>query len=221
MATSGTSTFNLDIAELIEEAYEIAGDEARSGYDMRTARRSLNLLLSEWGNRGLNLWTIDADTASVAAGTSSVTLSSDTLDVLDVVWRTGSGSSQTDRTLDRVSVKQWAKIINKNLQSDPSQFWVNRVSPPVMNIWPVPSTAGSIVYYRMRRMEDAGIYSNTVDVPHRMLPALAHGLAYYLAIKKKDLFDRVPMIKAEYDRQFMLAAEEDRERASLFLRPGW
>lgn len=219
MATSGTATFDLDAIDIIEEAYEMAGMEARSGYDMRTARRSLNLLMAEWSNRGLNLWTIDSQTASFAAGVGTATLAADTIDVLDVVWRTGSGSSQQDRMIDRVSVKQWAQITAKNQTGLPAQYWVNRTVPPVISIWPLPASAGSIVYYRLRRIEDAGEYSNTMDVPSRFLPAMTAGLAYYLSIKRPELAERIPMLQAEYERQFRLAAEEDRERASLFLRP--
>lgn len=220
MATSGTTAFDLDILEIIEEAFEMVGKEVRSGYDLKTARRSLNLLMREWSNRGINFWTISEKTESVSANATTITLDSDTVDVLDASWRTGTGTSQADRPLTRVDVKSWSHIVNKNqTSSEPSQFWVNRLATPVMHIWPVPSSAGTLLYYAIRRIQDVGVYGNTMDVPPRFLPALTSGLAYYLAIKTPDAADRIAMIQAEYERQFTLAAEEDRERASLFLTP--
>lgn len=222
MTTSGTTTFQntFDILEIIEEAYEIIGKELRSGYDLKTARRSLNLLTKEWGNRGINFWTIAETSTAVAANTSSVTLNSSTLDVLDAVWRTGSGASQSDRMLTRMSVTDWSETANKNNTGQPSRYWVNRTEPATMQLWPVPSAAGTLVYWRLRRMEDVGAYSNTMDVPPRFLPALTTGLAYYLALKNTGATERLPLIQAEYERQFNLAAEEDRDRTSLFLVPG-
>lgn len=222
MATSGTTTFHstFDILEIIEEAYEIVGKEVRSGYDLKTARRSLGLLTTEWGNRGINFWTIGESTSAVAANTSQITLASDTIDILDAVWRTGTGSSQNDRIMTRMSVTDWAETANKNQTSVPSRFWTNRTEPITMQIWPVPVSAGTLVYWRLRRMQDAGVYTNTMDVPPRFLPALTTGLAYYLALKNPAATERLPLIQGEYERQFQLAADEDRDRTSLFLVPG-
>ena len=221
MATSGTVTFNLDVVDLIEEAYEQVGKEMRGGYDLKTARRSLDLLTKEWANRGINLWTIDSVSTAVTALDSDITLEADTIDVLDAVWRTGTGTSQSDRIMTRMSVSEWAQTANKNTQSTPSRYWINRLgAAPVLQMWPVPSEAGTLVYWRMRMMEDAGAYTNTMDIPTRFLPAMASGLAYYLAIKTVGADNRIPTLQAEYERQFRLATEEDRERASLRLVPG-
>lgn len=220
MASSGVTTFNLDVVELIEEAYERVGTEARTGYDMRTARRSLNLLVNEWANRGVNLWTVEEVTTSVAAAVASVNLSTSTIDVLDVSWRTGTGVSQTDRKLTRSNSRQWASIVNKSTEAEPTQFWLSRTTTPVLHLWPIPDAEGTLVYYRMRRIEDAAAFGNTMDMPSRFLPALTAGLAYYLAMKVPSAAQRLPMLQAEYERQYSMAAEEDRDRSSMFLRPG-
>jgi len=219
MATSGTATFDLDIADLIEEAYERAGTEVRSGYDLRTARRSLNLLSNEWSNRGVNFWTIEETTVAVTASDSDIVLESDTIDVLDASWRTGTGTDQQDRILTRMSVNEWNATANKNTTSLPSRYWINRTLTPTMYLWPVPVDAGTLVYYKMRRIEDSGAYTNTFDIPPRFLPALVSGLAFYLAQKKPELVNRLSFLKQEYEEQYRLASEEDRERASLRLVP--
>lgn len=220
MATSGTATFTLDLLDIIEESFERVGAAVSHGFALKTARRSLDLLTKEWANRGINFWTIAESTEAIAAADTSSTLDPDTIDVLDVVWRTGSGSSQNDRSMTRISVSEWASIANKNSTGQPSQFWINRLATgPVMHIWPVPVEAGTLVYWKLRRIEDAGAYTNNMDIPPRFLPALVSGLAYYLAIKSPGAMDRVPMLQAEYERQFQLASEEDRERASLWLVP--
>lgn len=219
MATSGTASFNPDIIEIIEEAYELVGKELRSGYDLKTARRSLNLLAQEWANRGINFWTIEQISVAVAASATSVTLEADTVDILDATWRTGSGASQNDRILSRMSMHEWSHIANKNQTGSPNQYWVNRTLTPTAYIWPVPSTAGTLVYYKIRRIEDTGAYSNTFDLPSRFLPALVAGLAYYLAIKTPEAADRISFLKQHYEEQYAMAADEDRERASLKLVP--
>lgn len=221
MATSGTTAFNLDIIEIIEDAYEQVGKEVRGGYDVKTARRSLDLLTKEWANRGINFWTIEEAQAPILAGQQTLTLDGDTIDTLDAVWRTLTGVAQFDRTLTRISVKEWAQMTNKNMPSQPNRFWINRTVPPVMTIWPVPIDDGTVVYWKLRRIEDSGSYTNNMDVPSRFLPAMVSGLAYYLAIKTVGADNRIPILQAEYERQYKLAADEDRERASLFLTPGW
>ena len=219
MATSGTNNFNLDLTEIIEDAYERIGTEARGGYELRTARRSLDLLMREWANRGVNFWTIEQGSASVTAGTNTVALGETTIDVFDVVWRTGSGDNQFDRILERMSVLEWAETANKNMSAYPTRYWVNRLASPVMILWPIAPEDGTIVYWRMREIEDSGVYSNNMDVPRRFLPAMTAGLAYQLAMKNPAAEGRIPMLQAEYERQFGLAADEDRERASVFLVP--
>lgn len=220
MATSGTTAFTLDILDIIEEAYEMVGIEARNGYDIKTARRSLDLLMREWGNRGINFWTVKEATETVVASTASFALDADTIDILDAVWRTGTGSTQQDRTMTRMSMPEWASTANKNLPGSPSKFWVNRIgAAPMAYIWPVPTEPGEFVYWKLRSIEDTGTYVNTMDIPARFLTALTTGLAYYLAMKSPNAMDRIPLLQTEYERQYNLAAEEDRERASLWLVP--
>lgn len=219
MATSGAATFNPDIIDLIEEAYEMVGIEVRGGYDLRTARRSIDMLMREWGNRGINMWTLDQFAVPVNAGSDIVDLPSETVDVLDAAWRTGDGIAQQDQTLSRLGGSQWAQITNKNEQGTPGQYYVHRTYPPKLRIWPTPTEAGTFVCWGIRSIHDAGKYTNTMDVPPRFLPALTAGLAYFLAIKSPNAVDRIPMLQQEYERQWTLAAEEDRDRSSFFMVP--
>lgn len=219
MATSGTTAFNPNIIELLEEAYERAGLEMRSGYDLKTGIRSFNFLMAEWANRGLNLWTITEGTASLVTGDNSVDINN-VVDLIDFALRTGSGSSQTDYRLERISVPQWAAITNKNLTGRPTQIYIERLADTSrVKVWPVPSQDYTLVYWALARIEDAGAGSNTADMPFRFIPALVSGLAYHIATKKPAAMQRVPFLKEEYERQFQLAAEEDRDRSSVFLVP--
>lgn len=222
MTTSGTTAFNLDFAEIAEEAWERAGREMRSGYDLRTARRSMNLLTIEWQNRGLNMWTFEQGTQVLTPGTATYTLPADTIDLLDHVIRTGSGTTQADLAISRISVSTYATIPNKNNTGRPIQLYVQRLrDAPQVTVWPVPDTTQpyTLVYWRMRRIQDAGNGVETSDVQFRFLPCLVAGLAYYIAMKDPALMERVPMLKAVYDEQFDLAAGEDREKASMRLTP--
>lgn len=220
MASSGTTAFNIDLLNIIEEAYEMVGVEARNGYDIKTARRSLDLLMREWGNRGINFWTIKEVDVSVTAGTNVLTLESDTIDILDCAWRqTDISGAIQDRTMTRMGLDEWVTISNKQQTSLPSRFYVARVVPPTVTIWPVPTSDGTFVYWKMRSIEDTGNYTNTMDIPPRFLPAMTSGLAYYLAIKTPNAVQRIPFLQQEYERQFGLAEGEDRERASLWLVP--
>jgi hypothetical protein len=220
MATSGTFTpdSTFDILTIIEEAYERIGKEVRSGYEIKSARRSLDLITKEWSNKGVNLWTIEEYQESVAADATSFALQTDYIDVIEAVWRTGSGTDQLDRVMTRISVREWAHIANKNTTSPPTEFWIHRTNTPTFNFWPKANAAGTIVYWAMRHLEDAGDYTNTMDIPPRFLPALTAGLAYYLAMKAGDM-ERIPLLKADYNEQWTFATEEDRERASLKLVP--
>lgn len=228
MATSGTATFNLDFTEIAEEAWERAGREMRSGYDLRTARRSMNLLTIEWQNRGINMWTIEEGTLNLVQGTATYDLPADTIDLLEHVVRTGAGniSTQSDLSISRISVSTYASIPNKLSQGRPIQLYIDRAQAnPTVTVWPVPDqgTEASpyylIKYWRMRRIEDAGSGVQTPDINFRFLPALVAGLACYIAQKVPELAQRVPMLQAEYDRQYDLAAQEDREKAPLRLVP--
>ena len=217
MATSGTTAFNMDFTEIAEEAWERAGREMRSGYDLRTARRSMNLLTIEWQNRGLNLWTIDSGTQTLTAGTYIYTLPADTIDLLDQVIRTNAGNSstQSDLTISRIGVTTFASIPNKLIRGRPIQVWVERLrDAPRINLWPVPDKSYSFVYWRLRRIEDAGNGIETADMNFRFLPCLVAGLAYNIAMKTPELSGRVQMLKADYDEQYNLAAGEDREKVS-------
>lgn len=216
MTTSGTSSFSLDVVELIEEAFERAGSEARSGNDFRTARRSLNLMQQEWSNRGLNLWTIESGTIELEAGVSTYALPADTIDLIEHVVRLDG----TDMPLRRISVSTYAQTANKAQAQRPTVIFVARTTAPTITLWPVPERSYTLVYWRLRRLQDASSATVSLDIPSRFLPAMVAGLAYYIAMKKPELGDRIPMLKGVYDEEFQRAADEDRDRASVFLRPG-
>jgi hypothetical protein len=298
MTTTGSTIFNLDLNNIIEEAFERCGDELRTGYNMRTARRSLNLLTIEWANRGINLWTIEQGLIPMVQGQITYALPVDTIDLLDSVIRTQTGVEQTDINISRISVSTYATIPNKNAQGRPIQVWIDRQSGdtgttgitlsgnisatattitlssvaglnyvgfikigtetigyneilgntlqncvrgventtaaphltgaavsirnlPNINVWPAPDQSNfyTYVYWRLRRVQDAGNGVNTQDIPFRMLPCLVAGLAYYLAMKLPNGLPRLEMLKAAYEEQWLLASSEDREKASLRLAP--
>ena len=234
MTTTATATFNLDLNDLVEEAFERAGSELRSGYDLRTARRSLNLLTIEWANRGINLWTIEQGQIPLITGQVTYPLPVDTIDLLDQVIRTnaGSASNQTDINISRISESTYSTIPNKLTQGRPIQVWINRqsgattptgVNAPTINVWPTPNAPDNqymFVYWRLRRINDAGDGVNTQDIPFRFLPAMVAGLAYYLSVKIQGTDpNRVMGLKADYEQQFSLASEEDREKASIRFVP--
>lgn len=223
MATSNSATFNMEFTDIAEEAFERAGREMRSGYDLKTARRSMNLLTIEWQNRGINMWTIDSGTIDLVQGQTQYPLPADTIDLLEHQVRTGSGNvaTQSDLNLSRISVSTYASIPNKLTQGRPIQLYVERLrDAPLVNVWPVPDTNDYKLYYwRMRRIEDAGSGAQTPDMNFRFFPCLVAGLAYYIAMKLPEMMDRVPMLKSVYDEQFALAAGEDREKASVRFVP--
>jgi hypothetical protein len=229
--TAATSDFNLDLNTIVEEAFERCGAELHSGYDLRTARRSLNLLLMEWANRGINLWTVEQGQQVLTYNQSTYNLPVDTVDLLDHVVRTGTGQNQVDINATRISGSVYSAIPNKNANGRPLQVWVNRqsgatdsanvVQYPQFVLWPVPDNTATytLVYWRLRRMQDAGDGINGQDVPFRMLPALVAGLAYQLAMKIPGAEARLPMLKQMYDEQWQLASEEDRDKSALRLVP--
>ena len=224
MATSGTATFNMDFTEIAEEAWERAGREMRSGYDLRTARRSMNLLTIEWQNRGINMWTIDSGTVNLEKGTATYNLPADTIDLLEQVIRTNDGNAvtQSDLNLSRITVSTYSSIPNKLSEGRPIQVYIDRgQANPSMTLWPIPDKSSTYVlnYWRMRRIEDAGSGIQTADVNFRFLPPLVAGLAYYVAMKDPELVDRLPMLKVAYEESYDLAAGEDREKASINLIP--
>lgn len=297
--TSGTSAFNLDLAELVEEAFERVGSEMRSGYDLRTARRSMNLLFADWANRGVNMWTFEQGTIPLTQGLNTYPLPTDTVDLLEHVIRTQANqtSTQADLTITRISVSTYATIPNKLQQARPIQVWIQRldgqISPtgatfvsqdtnaqtitlsttdglpplgylnigtetvyynyisgntlngvfraqngtpqttpaggtavyinnvPRVTVWPTPDAAQSyqFVYWRMRRIQDAGGGVNVADVPFRFVPCLVAGLAYYLALKVPGGVDRLMILKQQYDEAWELAAQEDHEKAAIRFVP--
>jgi hypothetical protein len=219
MATSGTTNFNLDIADLITEAYERCGMQVQAGYNLRTARRSLDLLFADWANRGLNLWTIEQRTLSLSTGVNTYNLPTDTVDVLSAVVRFSNQGVNTDITIDRISRAEYLNTPVKSQQARPAQYYVERTIQPKLYLYPTPdpSTTYTFVYYAIRRIQDAGDYTNTPDVNFRFLPCLAAGLAYYLALKKAP--ERITFLKQIYEEEFARAAAEDRERASVYLVP--
>jgi len=232
MIASGTSAFNLDLGELIEEAFERCGQELRSGYDFKTARRSLNLLTIEWANRGLNLWTIEQGVIPMVAGQINYSLPVDTIDLLDHVIRTGTGQTQVDLSMNRISASTYITIPNKNVTGRPLQVWIDRqtgadypttgIKYPAINVYPAPEQSNYyyFVYWRLRRIQDAGNGVNSQDIPFRLLNALVAGLAYYLSMKIGQLDpNRVGMLKADYEQQLDLADSEDREKASFHAVP--
>lgn len=234
--TTTTTSFNPTLNDLIEESFERCGLELRSGYDFRTARRSLNFLLTEWANRGINLWTIEQGQITLVQGTTTYDLPVDTVDLLEHVIRTfpSSIANQTDININRISISTYSTIPNKLTQGRPIQVWVNRRSGqttdgeilyPQINVWPSPDQGTEespyyyFVYWRLRRMYDAGNGANVEDIPFRFQNALVAGLAYMLSVKLPDALQRVPMLKQQYDEAWEMAAGEDREKAPDRLVP--
>jgi hypothetical protein len=225
MTTSGTTVFNPDLNEILEESFERCGAEARTGYDLRTARRSLNILLASWSNLGINLWTIDSGTINLVQGTNTYNLPDDTVDLIEHVIRTGAGnvSTQVDLTITRISVSTYSSIPNKLQQARPIQVWVNRQAPtPQIVIWPTPdgSQQYQFVYWRLRRLQDAGAGGTyTQDIPFRFIPPLISGLAYYLSMKIPGAMERMQVLKAQYDQDLELAMGEDRDKSAVRFVP--
>ena len=216
MATSGSRDFDLDVADIIEEAYERCGLEVRTGYDAKTARRSLNLMFAEWANRGINLWTVKQGTQSLTAGTATYTFDATFTDLLEVVLR----RDGTDFDLNRISRGEYLSIPNKATQGRPSQYYYNRRTIPQINLWATPdSSSDTLVYYYIQRIEDADALVNTTDAPFRFLPCIISGLSYYLAIKRAP--DRIQLLKSIYEEEFQRAADEDEDRVPLKLQPSF
>lgn len=223
MATSGVSNFNLDLTEIVEEAFERVGSEMRTGYDLRTARRSMNLMFADWANRGLNMFTYEQGSINLIPGQATYNLPEDTVDLLEHVIRTGAGSSSTqaDLTITRISVSTYATIPNKLQQARPIQVWIERLNTPRITVWPVPDDSQPyvFVYWRLKRIQNAGEGVNTMDMPFRFLPCMVAGLAYYLSLKVPGGTERLGILKQQYDEAWQLAADEDREKAAIRFVP--
>jgi hypothetical protein len=214
MTTSGSRDFNMDVGEIIEEAFERCGLEVRTGYDARTARRSLNIMFADWANRGLNLWTVKQGTVTLTQGQAQETLTADVVDILEVVLR----RSGTDYEVERISRGEYATLPNKSTQGRPSQFYFDRQIDPIINLWSVPeNSTDQLIYYYVQRIQDADALVNTTDMPFRFYPCMVAGLAYYLSMKRAP--DRVQLLKSVYEEEFQRAADEDEGRTPLKLQP--
>ena len=216
MATSGTTSFNITIDEAIEEAYERCGVRTNSGHDIKSARRSLNLLFSEWGNRGINLWKVKSETLTLVNGTATYNTPSDCNDVLEAVVTTTGGTQQT---LTKISRSEYIAIPNKTDTGTPSQYYVDRQLTPTISLYLAPDTSAvtNIFYYYLARIQDAGAYSNTTDMPFRFYPCMVSGLAFYLS--QKIALDRVQMLKMLYEDELKRALDEDGQRTSVYITP--
>ena len=217
MATSGTTDFNLSIDDLVEEAFERCGMRATSGYQLNSARRSLNLLFLDWANRGLNLWTIEQATYTLTQGVKEITLPTDTVNVLEAIIRQNSQGINSDVYIERISREDYLNVPDKTSEARPAQFYVQRANPTKVFFYPAADQTYTFVYYRIRRIQDAGTYTNTADINFRFLPCLASGLAYQLSLKFAP--DRTAALKAIYEEDFNRAAMEDRDTASVQFVP--
>ena len=218
MALSGSTDFQPNVAEFVEEAFERCGLELRTGYDLKTARRSINLMLAEWANRGLNQWTVEQATQTVTEGTNDYSLNSNVIDILDCSLRRTVSGTTTDLQMSRISRSEYLNIPNKASQSRPSQFFLDKLTTPVLKIWPAPENSTDIlVFNKLVRMDDADAGTNTMDMPFRFYPCFAAGLAYYISMKKAP--DRTGMLKQVYEEEFERAMSQDEDRASFRIAP--
>ena len=218
MATSGSSDFEPDVAEYIEEAFERCGLEYRTGYDGVTARRSLNLLFADWANRGLKLWTVTYSVTTLSKSDQFLDLTATTIDVLDVVLRRTENSEVTDIQMNQISRSAYWNIPNKDTEARPSQWFLDKQITPRLYIWPAAeNSTDKVIINRLVRIEDADAGVNTVNVPFRFYPCLSAGLAYYIALKRAP--DRVQILKGIYEEEFARAADQDESRASLMVAP--
>jgi|TARA_B110000285_G_scaffold225216_1_gene283115 hypothetical protein len=214
MTVSGSKNFELDVAEYIEEAFERCGLEARTGYDLKTAKRSMNILFADWANRGINQWTIAQRSFTVTDNDGQYDLSADVIDILSLVIQRDS----TDYSLDRISRDAYLNIPTKTTQSRPTQYFLDRQITPNLKLWPLPENSTDVIFYdALIRLDDADSFVDTIQVPFRFYPALAAGLAYYIAVKKAP--DRIPLLKPMYEEELGRAMEEDRDRSSFQVAP--
>ena len=214
MATSGTQSFSLNVADVVEEAYELIGLEMRTGYDARKARRSLNIMFQDWANRGINLWKVAQVSQTMTAGTAQYAMNAYDLDVLEAVIR----RSGSDYSMERITREDYLNIPQKSQTGRPTQIYVERTATPSLYVWPTPeNSTDTLITYRVQRIEDANTLTNDLDVPSRFIPCMVSGLAYYMALKNAP--DRAQMMKMIYEEDFARAANEDTERGSIRIRP--
>jgi len=221
MATSGTTTFNLDIDEVIEEAYERCGIRNTKGYDLRSSRRSLNLLFSEWGNRGVHLWKVELKNQALTAGTITYDTPSDCSDVLEAYVSTTNAitTSTQDVSLTKINRSAYAALPNKGQTGQPSQYFVDRQITPTISLYLAPdaNTYTFLKYYYMQRIQDAGAYTNQTDLPYRFFPCMVSGLAFYLS--QKFAPERIEALRLYYEDELSRALQEDGQRTSLYISP--
>ncbi len=218
MATSGTRTFSLDVATAIEEAYELAGLEARTSYDAVTARRSLNIMFADWSNRGIQMWNIAKITTTLTEGTSEYTINAYDIDILDAYIQTTVSDTVTDYTIDRIDRNEFVGIPNKATKARPTEYWLERLKTPVIHLYPTPeNSTDKLIYYVWRRIEDADASIQDIDIPSRFMPCLVSGLAYYLCLKKNT--QKLPIIKQQYEQDLLNALKYDEDRSPLRLVP--
>jgi hypothetical protein len=218
MALSGSTNFEPNVTEFVEEAFERCGIELRTGYDLKTAKRSINLMLAEWANRGLNQWTIEQTTQALTEGTSNYSLDTNVIDILDMSLRRTTNSQTTDTSMNRISRSEYLNIPTKDTKSRPSQFFFDKLTTPVIKVWPSPENSTDVlVFNKIVRMDDADTAINTMDIPFRFYPCFAAGLAYYISQKRAP--ERTAVLKAAYEEEFRRAADQDEDRASFRIKP--
>ena len=218
MTTSNSTDFEPNVTEFVEEAFERCGLELRTGYDLVSAKRSINLMLAEWANRGLNQWTIGEGTQTVTKDTLNYTLDSNVIDILDCSIRRTNGSVTTDLSMTRLSRSEYLNIPVKSTTGRPTQFFLDKQNSPVLKIWPAPENSTDVlVFNKIVRMDDADTALNTMDMPFRFYPCFAAGLAYYISIKKAP--ERVVMLKQMYEEEFERALSQDEDRSSFRIAP--
>ena len=223
MATSSSKDFELDVADYVEEAFERCGIELRTGYDLKNANRSLNLMLAEWANRGLNQWTIAEKTVAMVKDTETYNIDSSNatapIDVLDVFIRETVSSETTDLPMTRLSRAEYSNIATKSTTGKPNQFFINKQITPTINVWPTPDKSSTYTIHMnvLTRMDDADAATNTLDVPFRFYPCLAAGLAYYISLKRAP--ERTALLKSLYEEEFERAMSTDEDRASFRISP--
>tara|TARA_R100000995_G_scaffold47315_2_gene22479 strand:- start:1007 stop:1681 length:675 start_codon:yes stop_codon:yes gene_type:complete len=218
MALSGSTNFEPNVTEFVEEAYERCGLELRTGYDLKTAKRSINIMLAEWANRGLNQWTIEQGTQTVTEGTASYNLNTNVIDILDMVVRRTTNSVDTDINITRISRSEYINIPTKSQKGRPTQFFLDKLTTPAIKVWPTPENSTDIlVFNKLVRMDDADTARDTMDMPFRFYPCFTAGLAYYLSVKRAP--DKTQMLKQMYEEEFRRAADQDEDRASFRIKP--
>ena len=218
MATSGTRTFSLDVAVAIEEAYELAGLEARTSYDAVTARRSLNIMLADWSNRGIQMWEVTKVSLTLTEGTSEYTINAYDIDILDAYIQKTVSDIVTDYSINRIDRNEFVGIPTKATKARPTQYWLERAKTPVIHLYPTPeNSTDKLVYYVWQRIQDSSASVNDVDIPSRFMPPLVSGLAYYLCLKKN--VQKVELLKGLYEQDLMNALKYDEDRSSIRLVP--